>query len=363
MKEPFPPRNVDVKNVSLKPLSKVFGRLFDFPRASMFFLLLAKCGTCNWNLENGCDYTFNSSDRLFFYIRRMGVDTVTHGCNKLLGYAFKVFWTDRRHHLPVFLAIDTTDLECKADNPEYLLHSVEKRGLKVRKLLVIRFATLSIVAENFKLTLAVLPVRKEDKTKLIVEKLVDMIPPELTVRAILMDKGFYSAGVISTVERMGYKYIIPVKHYQDMDLEYHIAELTGVWRFKHTMNPGRSNRCTYDVLLQEAGLEYYIGFATNLDVSTDFHALEEAYSLRCNIEVGYKESLEYKIKTRTRTHSYRVLIFTISHLLMNLQSIIKKQCRPGITITISHMKQIVLPRLLTQRHGKTRMGKRFILVY
>ena len=362
MREPFPPSVVNVKGISLKPLSRVFDRCFNFPRAAMYFLLLVECALRNWSLENGCDYTFNSSDRLFHYIRRMSVDEVACLCNRLLEYAFKIFWMDRRHHLPVFMAIDTTDLECKANNPEYTLFNVEKRGLKVRKLQVVRFASISIVTGNFKLTLAVHPVKRGESTEVIVEKLLGEIPGGLTVRGLLMDKGFYNSGVINTLERLGYKYVIPVKHYEDMTMQYHIAEITGVWHFKHTMNKGRSNECTFNVHLQEAGLEYYIGFATNLDMTgKDFHALEEAYRLRCNIEVGYRESLEYKVKTKTRTHGYRVLIFTISHLLMNLQSIIKQNS--SAIITISHMKEILFPSLLTLGHGKRPMGKRFILVY
>jgi hypothetical protein len=362
MREPFPPSVVNVKNTGLKPLSRVFDRSFNFPRAAMYFLLLVQCALRNWSMENGCDYTFNSSDRLFHYLRKMSVDEVACHCNGLLKYAFKIFWMDRRHHHPVFLAIDTTDLACKANNPEFKLNNVEKRGLKVRKLEVVRFATLCIVGRDFKLTLAMLPVRKGDKSETIVENLIREIPCRIKVRVILMDKGFYNSGVINTVERLGYKYVIPVKHYESMDWLYHIAEITDVWRFKHTMYKGKSNECSFNVHLQEAGIEYYIGFATNLDTQDkDFDTLVQAYRLRGYIEVAYKESLEYKIRTKTRTHGYRVLIFTISHLLMNLQSIIKKE--NIAVITISHMKEIVFPCLLTLRHGKRQMAKRFILVY
>lgn len=364
MREPFPPFLVDVKSISLKPFSRVFDRSFNFPRAAMYFLLLIQCALHNWSMENGCDYNFNSSDRLFHYVGKMSVDEITRYCNKLLKYAFKVFWRDRHCHRPVFLAIDTTDLACKANNSEFKLHNVEKRGLKVRKIEVVRFASLCIVSRdsNFKLTLAVLPVRKGDKSEAIVEKLLLEIPGGIKVLAVLMDKGFYNSGAINTVTRLGYHYVIPVKHYEDMNLEYHIAEITGVWRLKHTMNKDKSNECTFNIYLEDAGIEYYTGFATNLNMDNkDFQALVQAYSNRCYIEVGYKESLEYKIKTKTRTHNYRVLIFTISHLLMNLQSIIKKE--NNAIITTSHIKEIVLPCLLTQRHGKRQMGKRFILVY
>lgn len=47
----------------------------------MYFLLLVECALYNWSMENGCDYTFNSSDRLFHYTGMMSVDEVTRHCN------------------------------------------------------------------------------------------------------------------------------------------------------------------------------------------------------------------------------------------------------------------------------------------
>ena len=147
-----------------------------------------------------------------------------------------------------------------------------------------------------------------------------------------------------------------------MDLHYHIAEVTGVWRFRYTMNKKMGNAYTFNVYIQDVGVEYYVGFASNLDmIGKDFFTLAQAYKYRWGIEVGYKESLEYKIDTSTRNHGHRVITFMISHLMMNLQSIIKKD--NPVDITIDYFKEFVFPTLHKHRHGIRPMGKGFILVY
>ena len=341
----------------------MFSHSFKFPRAAMFFLLLVQCAFKNWSMETTCNVTSNSSDRYFHYINRMSVDEITGYCNRMLNYAFRVLWMDRRLHHPVYLAIDTTDLPCSANNLEFMHYGIKKRGTKVHKTKVIRFATMSLVMKDFKLTLAVIPVRKKEKMESYVEKLIRLIPRGVVVRCILMDKGFYHSGVMKTVERYGLKYLIPVKRYREMDMRYHIAEITNRWRFPYTMNANTDKAYTFNVYLQDIGVEYYVGFASNLDMTgKDFFTLVQAYKYRWNIEVGYKEGLEYRIKTRTRPHGHRVIAFMISHILMNIQSIITKE-NPSDELTIYYMKEFVFPSLLKLRHGTRPMGKRFILVY
>ena len=363
MREPNPPSVVDVKNLRLKPFSRVFSRNFRFPRAAMFFVLLVQCAFENLSMETTCNFKHNSSDRYFHYVGRMNVDEVTSYCNQLLLYAFKVLWVDRRLHRPVFLAIDTTDLPCTVNNLEFKHYNIKKRGLKTHKMQVIRFATLCLVMREFRLTLAVLPVRRGEKLEVTVDKLLRLIPAGVKVRAILMDKGFYTTRIFKTVEQHGHKYVVPVKRYDEMNLQYHIAEITGIWRFTYTMNKGTGKAYSFNVYLQDIGVEYYHGFASNIDMTgRDFFTLVQAYSYRWNIEVSYKESLEYAAKSSTRKHGHRVVIFTISHLLMNLHNLIDKE-NPVDGLTIYYLKEFIFPRLLTQRHGITRMGKRFILVY
>lgn len=367
MREPFPLSIVDVKCLGLKPFSRLFDRSFNFPRAALYFLLLVQCTLERLSMEGVCDKTFNSSDRFFHYLGTMSVEQVTVYCNMLLMRSFKILWMNRWHHRRVLLAIDTSDMPYDGADSVYVHYTIKKRGLKINKIKVLRFATICIVASKFKLTLAIQPVRKKEKMESVVERLLLDVPRELRVRAVLMDKGFYHTGVIRTMEQHGFKYIIPVKRYTEMDFLYHIAEIADVWRWKYTMNrTGKKTRNTlsFNVYLCDMGVEDYTGFASNLDMdSKDFDTLMQAYRYRWNIENGYKESKEHKIKTNSRNHGYRVLVYVLSHLMMNLQNIARRNNRTtSESITVDQMKQIIR-LLLTFKHAMRRLTKRLIVVY
>lgn len=216
MREPFPPSIVDVRFVGLKSLSKLFDWLFDFPRAGLFFLLLVQCAVEGLSMEGVCDKEFESSDRFFYYLGRMGVEQITLYGNVLLRRVFKLWWRDRKHHRPVFLAIDTSDVAYDGRVTEYVRYTVKKRGLKHSKVKIVRFATVSLVLDGFRLTLAIVPVRKKEKLHTIVARLVREVPEELRVRAVLMDKEFYQSMVLRALEENGLKYVVPVKQYEDM---------------------------------------------------------------------------------------------------------------------------------------------------
>ena len=259
------------------------------------------------------------------------------------------------------MAIDTSDVEYYGKDSEYVHFTVKKRGLKFHKIKVLRFASISIVARRFKLTLAVFPVKRGEKAETTVDKLLREIPSGLKVRAVLMDKGYYYTEVFKTFEKHNLAYIVPVKRYPQMDQLYQLGEATGVWRYKYTMNLGKETQYKINVYLEDMGFEDYIGFASNMDMKNrDFNTLSSAYQIRWNAENGYKESNTYRIKTNSRNHAYRTLIYMISHLLMSLQIIAKRinQTR----ITGDEMRQI-FQLLLTPRHNTKRITKQLIITY
>lgn len=361
MREPFPPSVVDVRFVGLKSLSKLFEQLVGFPRASMFFVLLVRCAVCNLSMEGVCDQQFESSDRFFHYLGRVSVEQLAGACNLLLKRVFRLWWRDRKNHRPVFLAIDMTDLGHDGRITEYVHYTVKKRGLKYSKITVVRYATISLVLHGFRLTLAITPVKKKEKLETLVERLVREIPGELRVRAVLMDKEFYQTGVFKTLDVYGLKYVVPVKQYKEMTLCYHIAEQTGVWRFPYTINKGKPDCYTINAYLEEQWIDSYIGFASNIDMTgRDFFTLIKAYHYRWNQEIGFKDAKEYRVKTSTRNHGYRVLAYAVSHLVMGLHCLTRKNNKTEITL--DQMKQIFL-LILTLEHGTQRLTKRLIVDY
>jgi len=360
MREPFPPSVVDVRFVGLKSLSRLFEECLDFPRASMFFLLLVRCAVTNLSMERVCGKVFESSDRFFYYLGGVGVEQLTVVSNMLLRRAFKLWWKDRKNHRPVFLAIDMTDLAFDGNVSEYVHYTVKKRGMKFSKISVVRYATICLVLHGFRLTLAITPVRKKEKLETVVERLVREIPPELRVRAVLMDKEFYQTKVLRTIDEHGLKYVVPVKQYMDMTLCYYVSELTDVWRFKYTINRYKTYRYTINVYLRDEGLSY-IGFASNMDIeSRDFFTLVQAYHRRWNQEIGYKECKDFRVKTRTRNHGYRVLAYAVSHIVAGLYNLTRRNNK--VDVTLDELRD-VFSLLLTLRHGTRRLTKRLTVIY
>ena len=341
MREPCPPSIVNVKLVGLKSFSRFFDVCFQFSRAGMYFLLLVKCTLSNRSLEAVCNRTFNSSDRLFYFLGRMSVDGITLCCNRLLLRSFRLLWGDRWHHRPVLLAIDTTDQVFYGKKNDYVSSTVKNRGRKTNEVKVLSFATISIVARKFKFTLAVFPMRNGESKASLVEKLLSSIPGELKVHTVLMDKGFYHSEVMQTIDRMGLNYLIPCKQYPGLDSLYTFLEVTGEKHWQYTMHPGKAKEYTFDVYLEDKGVQWYTGFATNMDMNwRDFETLSQIYRSRWNIENGYKEAKEFMIRTNSRNHGYRVLVFALSHLMMNLYTITKRTNKRAM-ITLENMKDII----------------------
>jgi IS4 transposase len=152
-----------------------------------------------------------------------------------------------------------------------------------------------------------------------------------------------------------------------LDDLYNFFEVTGERHWKYTMHRGRSKRYTFDVYLDDLGIQRYIAFATNIDMSQrDFETMASVYRFRWNIENGYKEAKEFRVKTNSRNHGYRVLVFALSYLMMNLYTITKRANRNAV-ITLSDMKdalEFILELLIpVVRPSPDRLTKHLLITY
>jgi hypothetical protein len=258
----------------------------------------------------------------------------------------------------VFIAIDYTDVEYDGEDNEYVFHTVKRKGNRYQHIRVLRFATLAIVAKRFKCTLAVLPVKKDDRSELVVDRLLGMAEGLVRIRGVLLDRGFYNMAVLNTVEKHGMYYILPVKRVGDLDLLYWLSTITGMWRWVHVMRSraedrrtGKKTRTMYKpvtVYLQEVHLGEYIGVVTNRCMKKEsVKTLLRVYDYRWNIENSYKDCKNYRIKTSSRNPAYRLLLFTVSLLMVNLQELARKATKTRIT-----GKEMLMVFALLLQHAK-----------
>ncbi len=309
----------------------------------MYYRLLLECTFHHDSIESLCNKVFESPDRLLYYMKNASVEEVIEFSARSFKESLRLL---KKHGLNVrrgvFVAIDYTDVEYDGEDSEYVFHTVKRKGNRYQHIRVLRFATLAIVARRFKCTLAVLPVRKSDRSEEIVDRLLRMAKKLVRIRGVLMDRGFYNIAVLDVVESHGLHYILPVKRVGDLGSLYWLSTLTGVWRWVHVMRSraedrktGKRSPTTYKpvtVFLQEVHLGEYIGIITNREMKKEsVKTLLHVYDYRWNIENSYKDCKNYRIKTSSRNPAYRLLLFSISLLMVNLQELARKATKTRIT--------------------------------
>jgi hypothetical protein len=286
---------------------------------------------------------FESADRLLYYVNKACVEEVIEFSARSFKESFRLL---KRHGLDtrrgVFVAIDYTDVEYEGADNLYVFRTVKRKGNRYQQIRVLRYATLAIVAKRFKCTLAALPVRNTDRSEDIVDRLLCMTERQVRIRAVLMDRGFLSMNVLEAVESHGLYYILPVKRVADVDMLYWLSRLTGCWKWVHVMRSRGLDRKTglkmktrykpVPVYLREVHLAEYIGVVTNREMkNVNVESLLRVYDYRWNIENSYKDCKNYRIRTSSRNPAYRLLLFCISLLMVNLQELARKATGTRIT--------------------------------
>lgn len=325
MRAALPSQIVDLRSLCLNRFATGFGDSFDFSRDKQYFQLLVECANRNLSIEAVCNLYDLSPDRLFFYLSRVDV-------GQMIGYASQALQSciallrksgKKQPRRGFLVAIDTTDIEYYGERDLYVHNYVKRMGKVFKPILVRRYATLSIVAYGFKLCLAILPVSREDRLEGLVDRLLDCVRG-VHVRCVVMDKGFYNVAVLNKIEERGLCYLLPVVKKDDLDRLYWVCNVTDKWKWGYVMAAGKPWRKRVTVHFQERELGDYVGFITNLPETDSVKRLLALYDQRWNIENGYKEAEHFRVRTSSKNHVYRLLLYTISHLLVNLQNIVRQ---------------------------------------
>jgi hypothetical protein len=305
----------------------LFSSCFDFSRDKQYFLLIVEAARRNFSLEAVCCKKKLSADRLFFYVNRISVDEMLEYTDRALQHCLSVWKKNGKKfsRWGFLVAIDQTNIEYFGETDEYVHNYVKQVGRVYKHILVRRYATLSIIAPRFKLCLAILPVRRGDKLGDVVDRLLDSAKG-VRIRCVVLDKEFYNVAVLDRIEAHGLFYLVPVIQKDSINLLYWICTVTGRWKWKYMMgtSANKTERKQVTGYFHEISLGNYTGFITNREMKTDTaKRLLQLYAQRWNIENGFKEAEDYRIKSTSKNHAYRLLLYVISHLLVNLQNIVR----------------------------------------
>ena len=252
------------------------------------------------------DLTTSSSDIL--------MESVMNILDKSKKYMFAIDFTDDAYYGKI------TD-----DNREYVIRSRIKKSTNN----FYRYASLYLITNNLKITVAVLPVRLKVPFLTYIEYFLNLIKKyELNIKVLLLDREFYVKKIFMYLINENVPHIMPIKN-SSKELKTLIKTHKPGFA-KYTFKEwGRKiitvNLAIYNTNLKGKTGKYgrkkvaYVTYGINWSPK----AIADVYKKRFSIESSYRMRNLVKQKTSSRSPILRYLLALISLLLKNVWESLK----------------------------------------
>jgi hypothetical protein len=185
-----------------------------------------------------------------------------------------------------------------------------------------KYIVVSIVSGNLRFILLAIPIPKiSNDTDYYVKELLIFVKSLIPIEIVLLDRGFYSWGVITVLQKLKLGYIILVPKYD---------------KFKEWLKKGaglhdhqgklKRDKTTYKISTYIAILPDYKGFdwvfATNIKYDKIFRYVRY-YKKRWGIETTFRVQDEVRIKTKSLIPLIRFALFVFECMLYNVWQFFK----------------------------------------
>lgn len=284
-----------------------------------------------------CGYDVPSGDAV--------LDRLTNQPYKVLENGFDHVFQDnisraRKQRLfthSVIVAIDFNDIEWYGEELPFIVKSKAKNGTKS----FIRFATIAVVEDGKRFTLKVLPVTPLSVTENIVRDLIKYVQNFVSIRVVLLDRGFYSNEVVEQIKNSEEKFVMPAKKTSKVKENIQPAYKNGP--MEYTMSKG----ATYTLMVvKDEDNDKLLPYATNMN-NVASSVVHELYKSRFGIETQYRVKNKFFGKTCSKKYSVRYTFFILAVALYNLWVLFniiergRKGLEPGkIPIKVDQLKHI-----------------------
>jgi putative transposase len=187
-----------------------------------------------------------------------------------------------------------------------------------------KFIVLSIVSGDLRYILLAIPIPKISMEKdYYVQELLLFVQSLVPVEIVLLDRGFYTWGVIKVLQELKRGYIILVpKHAKFKEW---LKQGAGLHEHQGELNRGKT---TYKISTDIAVLPDYEGFdwvfATNIKYDKIIRYVRY-YKKRWGIETTFRVHDEVKIKTKSSKPMIRYALFVFECMLYNVWQFFKKR--------------------------------------
>jgi len=222
-------------------------------------------------------------------------------------------------------AIDSTDDpyygEIVPMNKEYVMGSRLKKSTST----FYRYISLYLIEGNRKLTLSMLPVRNDMPALKYIAYFLDIISKTgLKIKALLLDREFYSIEILSLLMQQNTPFIMPVKK-QSARMKEFLSDGRSSSAIKYCMKSQGKGSVELSVLKVVKYLKgrskkhgiLHVGYVIN-NIAWKPLNLAKTYEKRFAIESSYRMRNTVRARTTTKNPTIRYLLALISMLLKNI---------------------------------------------
>ncbi len=225
---------------------------------------------------------------------------------KIIKEAVRTGGIDRK----VDLAIDCTDLPYFGDDDDPMVVTKKpERGTDH----CFRYATATIVVAGQRFTPKSIPIEEIGALHVVVGKLISYVKTLVNIDHVYLDKGFNSIEMVSTLNKMGVKYVMPAIQNPRIKHASRIHEVNTIHRYRIGKSP-HDTFTNLAITYNRKGEK--IAFYTNTQKAEAVTAL---YTKRWGIETSYnKKKNNFLAKTTSKNAIIRLFYFLLAVCLYNL---------------------------------------------
>jgi hypothetical protein len=231
-------------------------------------------------------------------------------------------WQQRR----VEVALDITDLPYHGQ-PEADEQEIRRSQAKSGTTHFHSYASLQIVHQRQRLTLALTWVRKGETMAQVVARLLAQGQQlGLRVQCLYADKGFASVAVLRLLRARRIPYIIALPHKGVLKT---LCQQHRTRRLRYTFHAGTRHAYTTEVVCvtrQFARQVKTFAYAVYRLSTGTLAQVYERYRRRFSIESGYRQSHQVRARTASRHPGLRLVLFALSLFLVNAWVLYRQVC-------------------------------------
>jgi putative transposase len=288
-----------------------------------FFKLLTYAG-----INNGCaegsanNLNFYSGegcpngDTLLYHIKKFDTSELLESYEKITDQIITLTKNRGLLNGPVDCAIDFTDELYYGDRNDPMVVGTKPQKGTTK---AFRFATLTVIDKDCRLTIRALPVNENTSKHEVVAELVKYAQERIEIGVLCIDRGFYSVDVFTALNNLGVKYLIPAVRNPK-----NIREMRGLYPPQilpiTIKSPTSSNKSVNANLVMILDIEKEKrAFITNMDLDRSrTRQLGKLYSKRWGIETAYRVKKDFRPKTTSKNYIIRLFYFLFSVTLYNI---------------------------------------------